>query len=98
MRRSFLLLAAALVLVPVAAVDAGASARVAAPVAGLVLHYPMETLTQAAVDDASPSGLDGQVVMGSGTVLLVAGLAGYGKAIQLTGTQHQYVDVPESAV
>ena len=29
---------------------------------------------------------------------LVAGLAGYGKAIQLTGTQHQYVDVPTSAV
>ena len=97
MRRSYLL-AAALVLVPVAAVGAGASARVAPPVTGLVLHYPMETLTQGAVADESPSGLDGNVVAGSGTVRLVAGLAGYGKAIQLTGTQHQYVDVPESAV
>ena len=98
MRRSYFLLAAALVLVPVAALDAGASARVAPPVTGLVLHYPMETLTQATVDDASPNGLDGHVVVGTGTVRLVAGLAGYGKAIQLTGTQHQYVDVPTSAV
>ena len=98
MRRSFFLLAAALVLVPVAALDAGASARVAPPVAGLVLHYPMETLTQGTVDDASPNGLDGHVVVGTGTVRLVTGLAGYGKAIQLTGTQHQYVDVPTSAV
>src|SRR4029453_16425719 len=61
------------------------------------LHYPMETLTQGTIDDASISSLDGQVA-GSGTVRLVTSLQGYGKALLLTGAQHQYVDVPMSPV
>jgi Concanavalin A-like lectin/glucanases superfamily len=74
-----------------------AAARVV-PVDGLVLHYSMETLTQGTTPDSSPNALHGRVVAGSGTVRLVTGLAGYGRALQLTGTQHQYVDVPRSPV
>ncbi|WP_107766851.1 LamG domain-containing protein [Nocardioides terrigena] len=68
------------------------------PVNGLVLHYSMETLTQGTIPDSSPNALHGRVVAGSGTARLVTGLAGYGRALQLTGTQHQYVDVPRSPV
>jgi concanavalin A-like lectin/glucanase superfamily protein len=58
----------------------------------------MEVLSQGTVPDESASSLDGQVVAGSGTVRLVTSLAGYGRALLLTGTQHQYVDVPRSGV
>ena len=58
----------------------------------------METLTQGTITDSSPSALHGRVVAGSGTVRLVTGLAGYGRALQLSGTRHQYVSVPRSAV
>ena len=97
-RLSWLLAAAALLaLVPVAP-SPGAPAVRAVPETGLVLGYPMETLSQGLLADSSPSGLAGRVVAGSGTVGLVTGLAGYGRALQLTGTQHQYVDVPRSPV
>jgi hypothetical protein len=96
MRRTlpFLAVGAVLALLPLAAPVPGVSAP---PVDGLVLHYSMETLTQGIIPDESGSSLDGRVVAGSGTVRLVTGLAGYGRALQLTGTQHQYVDVPLSA-
>jgi hypothetical protein len=77
---------------------AGLPAGLSVPVSGLVLHYPMETLSQGTITDASPSALHGHVVPGSGTVRLVTSLAGYGRALQLTGTHHQYVDVPRSTV
>jgi hypothetical protein len=73
-------------------------ARVVVPASGLVLHYPMETLSQGVTADESVNSLDGDVVAGSGTARLVTGLAGYGKALQLVGSQHQYVDVPLSSV
>ncbi|WP_459968336.1 LamG domain-containing protein [Nocardioides pyridinolyticus] len=57
----------------------------------------METLSEGTIADMSSSSLDGQVV-GSGTVRLITSLAGYGRALQLTGTQHQFVDVPASTV
>jgi concanavalin A-like lectin/glucanase superfamily protein len=100
MRRSlsFLVVAVILALAPVATRGPGVSAGLAVPESGLVLHYPMETLSDGTVTDASGSALDGHVVAGSGTVRLVAGLAGYGRALLLTGAQHQYVDVPRSAV
>ncbi len=69
-----------------------------APQQGLVLHYPMETLTGGLVPDASASHLDGHTVAAAGAPRLVAGLKGYGRALQLTGAQHQYVDVPTSAI
>lgn len=99
MRRlsSFLVATALMALVPVAA-SPSASAGLAVPESGLVLHYSMETLSQGTITDESPSSLHGQVVAGSGTVRLVTGLAGYGRALRLTGTQHQYVDVPTSTV
>ena len=99
MRRLGWLLAATalLALVPVAP-SPGAPAVRAVPETGLVLGYSMETLSQGTLTDSSPSGLAGRVVAGSGTVRLVTGLAGYGRALQLTGTQHQYVDVPRSPV
>jgi len=70
----------------------------AAPQNGLVLHYAMETLSQGVVDDYSTSGLDGRTVAQSGTVSLATSLSGYGRAIALTGANHQYVDVPESPI
>jgi len=95
---SFLVAAAVVALVPVAAAGPGASAVLAVPESGLVLHYPMEPLSQGTISAESPSSLDGHVVAGSGTVRLVTSLAGFGRAVQLTGTQHQYVDVPQSTV
>jgi hypothetical protein len=99
MRRTFsiLLVVATAAVLPMAAAGPGASLALAPPTNGLVLYYPMETLAQGVVPDGSPSKLDGHVA-GSGTVRVVTGLAGYGKAIQLTGSQHQYVDVPRSPV
>jgi hypothetical protein len=96
--RSLLVAAALLAPVPVAAATPGASAAPVASNTGLVLRYPMETLSQGTITDASPSSLNGQVVAGAGTARLVTSLAGYGRALQLTGTQHQYVDVPTSTV
>jgi len=81
---------------PQASGTPGASDAAAGPEDGLVLRYSMETLTQDTITDGSPSSLDGRVVAGTGTARLVSGLAGYGRALELTGTQHQYVDVPTS--
>jgi hypothetical protein len=79
-----------------AAAGPGAAVGPLAPQGGLVLHYPMETLVQGTVADDSGSALDGHVVAQSGAPRLVASLSGYGKALALTGAQHQYVDVPRS--
>ena len=99
MRRlsSFLVATALMALVPVAA-SASASAGPAVPESGLVLQYSMETLSQGTITDGSPSSLAGRVEAGSGTVRLVTSLVGYGRALRLTGTQHQYVNVPTSTV
>jgi hypothetical protein len=100
MRRAltFVVVAASLAVLPLAAAAPGAPVVLAPTQDGLVLHYPMEVLSGATVPDESPSSLDGQVVAGSGTVRLVTSLPGYGRAILLTGAQHQYVDVPTSPV
>ena len=100
MRRflSFCVATAVVLLVPAAATGPGASAVLAVPESGLVLNYSMETLSQGTIADGSPSALNGHVVAGSGTAQLSTSLAGYGRALQLTGTQHQYVDVPMSTV
>src|SRR4051812_38664704 len=70
------------------------AASAAAPETGLVLRYSMETLAQGVLIDGSPSSLNGRLVAGTGTARLAGSLAGYGRALELTGTQHQYVDVP----
>lgn len=100
MRRSisFLSVTAVLALAPLAAAGPGVTVGPPAPQSGLVLHYPMEALSQGIVTDASGSALDGHVVAEAGTVRLVSSLQGYGRALQLSGAQHQYVDVPSSAV
>lgn len=98
MRRSMSILSVAAVLVavmlattPVAAVGPPASQQ------GLVLHYPMESLPGGTtVPDASGNSLNGQLVLGTGAATLVPSLRGYGQALKLTGTQHQYVAVPSS--
>jgi Concanavalin A-like lectin/glucanases superfamily len=89
---------AVLTLTTVAGAGRGDAVGPPAPTGGLVLHYPMETLTQGTVVDDSGSSLDGHVVAASGAPSLVPSLQGYGKALQLTGSQHQYVDVPLSPV
>jgi len=98
MRRSTLFLATVTVaLTPVLAAGPGASVGPAAPQNGLVLHYAMETLTGGiVVDDAG--ALDGRVVSASGSARLVTSLSGYGRALELVGARHQYVDVPLSTV
>ncbi|WP_457205520.1 LamG domain-containing protein [Nocardioides sp. P5_C9_2] len=102
MRRlgSFLAATALLASVPVAPSPGapGVSGGRAVPVDGLLLDYSMETLSQGTITDSSPQALHGHVVAASGTARLVTGLAGYGRALRLTGTQHQYVDVPRSPV
>lgn len=100
MRRSasFVMATALLALAPLAAVRPGVAVGPAAPETGLVLHYAMESLDQGAVTDDSISGLHGHVVGEPGTARLVSSLQGYGRAIELRGAQHQYVDVPRSAV
>jgi hypothetical protein len=96
MRRSMLVLATVSVaLAPALAAGPGASVGPAAPQAGLVLHYPMETLDQGVVVDDAGS-LDGRIVTVSGSARLVTSLPGYGRALELTGSRHQYVDVPLS--
>jgi hypothetical protein len=98
MRRFVPVLGAAAVLVVVSLAQAGTGAAVGppAPQGGLVLHYPMETLAQGAVSDDSGNALDGHVVAATGTPRLVPSLQGYGNALQLTGSGHQYVSVPQS--
>ena len=100
MRRptAYLVAAALLALLPVAVAGPGVAVGPPAPQNGLVLHYAMETLTQGTVADDSSSALDGRIVTAAGTARLAASVQGYGRALQLTGSQHQYVDVPESAV
>ena len=90
--------AVGLMLAPVAAAGPGAAVGPPAPQRSLVLHYPMETLAQGLVVDASGNALNGQVRAQAGAPKLVTSLAGYGKALQLTGVQHQYVDVSRSAL
>lgn len=65
-----------------------------APTQGLVMHYAFESLTGGVVSDLAGNSLNGRVVSDTGSPTLVASLSGYGKAIQLRGTSHQYVDVP----
>ena len=65
-----------------------------APTQGLVMHYAFETLTNGVVTDSAGNGLNGSVVAASGSPSLVTSLAGYGKAVQLTGANHQWVNVP----
>ncbi len=96
--RSLLVVTALLAIVPVAGSSNGASAALAVPTNGLVLHYAMGTLSQGTITDGSPSALHGQVVAASGAARLVNSLAGYGRALELTGSQQQYVDVPTSPV
>lgn len=100
MRRVVVLLSAGalLALAPLALPGPGAAVGPVAPVDGLVLHYAMETLSHGTVADDSGSSLDGQVTAVSGTPQLVASLHGYGRALQLTGAQHQFVAVPSSPV
>jgi hypothetical protein len=98
MRRSTLFLATVTVAIaPVLAAGPGASVGPTAPQNGLVLHYAMESLVGGVVVDDAGS-LDGHVVAASGSARLVTSLSGYGRALELVGTRHQYVDVPISTV
>ena len=98
MRRPLTALGAALLVAAAPLVGAGPGVAVgpAAPTSGLVLHYAMESLPSGTVLDDSVSGLDGQVRTAGAAPRLVTSLRGYGKALELTGSQHQYVDVPVS--
>jgi hypothetical protein len=96
MRRPLVLVSALVTFALVAVCAPGPAAGVgpAAPTQGLVMHYAFETLTNGVVTDSAGNSLDGQVVAVSGAPTLVTSLSGYGKAIRLTGANHQYVSVP----
>jgi hypothetical protein len=96
MRRPLVLVSAvvALALLGVSAPGPAAGVGPAAPTQGLVMHYAFESLVNGVVTDSAGNGLDGQVVAASGSPTLVNSLAGYGKAVQLTGANHQWVNVP----
>lgn len=87
-------------IVPVALVTLAAPGSAVGPPApqnGLVLHYAMESLVSGTVEDSAGT-LDGRVVAQSGSARLVTSLSGYGRALELRGSDHQFVDVPASAV
>jgi len=96
MRRPLVLasVVAALAVLGVSAPGPAAGVGPPAPTQGLVMHYAFESLTNGVVTDSAGNALDGHVVAASGSPSLVTSLAGYGKAVQLTGASHQWVDVP----
>jgi len=97
MRRPLFLASAltVLALVTVSAPGPAAGVGPTAPTSGLVLHYAFESLANGVVvNDPAGTSLDGHIVAVAGTPSLVASLSGYGKAVLLTGSNHQYVDVP----
>ena len=94
----FLSAIALFTLLSVVAPSPGLAVGPPAPQGGLVLHYAMETLSQGTVTDDSTSSLDGLIVSAGSAARLAPSLAGYGQALQLSGAQHQYVDVPRAAV
>ena len=96
MRRPVYLVSAVAVFALLAVSAPGPAAGVGpiAPTQGLVLHYAFESLTNGVVPDQAGNSLDGHVVSAAGSPALVNSLAGYGKAVQLRGTSHQWVDVP----
>ena len=100
MRRpiSFLMAMVMLALAPGAAANPAIGIGPPAPQSGLVLHYAMESLSQGTVTDDSGSSLDGHVITEAGAARLVSSLQGYGRALELRGAQHQFVDVPGSAL
>jgi hypothetical protein len=58
------------------------------------MHYAFESLVGGVVTDSAGNALDGHVVAATGSPSLVTSLTGYGKAVQLTGANHQWVNVP----
>jgi Concanavalin A-like lectin/glucanases superfamily len=85
---------AAFALLAVSAPGPAAGVGPPAPTQGLVLHYAFESLANGVVTDLAGNSLDGHVVAAAGSPSLVNGLSSYGKAVLLTGANHQYVDVP----
>jgi hypothetical protein len=88
--------AAALVLAVLGTASPGSAVGPPVPHQGLVLHYAMETMPQGRVPDGSGNALNGVAQATSGSATLVTGLQGYGKALALTGSDHQWVAVPSS--
>jgi hypothetical protein len=96
MRRPVFLVSSVAVFAVLAVSAPGPAAGVgpAAPTQGLVMYYAFEALTNGVVSDLAGDSLDGHVVSAAGSPSLVASLSGYGRAVQLQGGNHQYVDVP----
>lgn len=96
MRRPLVLMSAvaALALLGVSTPGPAAGVGPTAPTQGLVMHYAFESLANGVVTDSAGNALDGHVVAATGSPSLVTSLAGYGKAVQLTGANHQWVNVP----
>lgn len=80
------------------AVGVEASATPQGPTDGMVLRYAFDGQHHGFIPDLSGSGLDGSVIAPAGAKVLKPSLAGYDKAIQLDGQQHEYVAVPVEPV
>ena len=89
-------LGAAALMVPVVGATPATAVGPPSPQVGLVLHYAMEALPAGTVPDDSASALDGRPVTDAAAPRLVPSLGGYGNALELTGSDHQYVAVPRS--
>jgi hypothetical protein len=77
----------------VVAVSGAGAAVPSGPTNGLVLRYAFESAPNGIVDNLAGTTLDGRLVTAPASKPIVAGLAGYGKALQLKGASHEYVDV-----
>lgn len=62
----------------------------------LVLNYTFDAETGTLVKDRSTYGNNGQLVNTSAPAAYVTGLTGHKKALNLVGTQHQFVNIPDT--
>lgn len=77
------------------AVWASSGAAAAPTVTGLVLSYQFEADTGQRVRDSGPNAINGTYVNTTAAEARVAGAAQRGNAIELVGTDHEYLAVPE---
>ncbi len=69
----------------------------AQPAPALMLNYTFTSETGTLVRDRSANGLNGHLVNTAAPTAYSSSLSGHGKALQLVGANHQFVDVGDAA-
>jgi hypothetical protein len=64
----------------------------------LVLRYTFDDDSSGVVRDASPSALNATLVNADPATAYVSSIAGWGRALNLVGARHEFVDVPRSSL